>query len=67
MVDMEDVAPPDDAAKFHFVEGCVPEIRTQLMVTPGITSLAAAMSAAERIGSGLTSAKGGKMQVKGSY
>ncbi len=56
MVDMEDQAPPEEAAKFHFIEGCLPEVRTQLMITEPAT-LEDAMRTAERIGSVMSNSR----------
>ena len=49
LVDMEHFAPPDDSAKFHFIEGLAQEVRTQLMIHDPAT-LDDAMRTAERIG-----------------
>ena len=59
MVEMEVAAPPNDAAKFHFVEGCFPDVRTQLMIVEP-AFLEEAMRTAERIGSAVNNARGTK-------
>jgi hypothetical protein len=53
MVEMEDLAPPDAAAKFYFIEGCIPEIKRVLLYQDP-TDLEEAMKTAERVGSAET-------------
>ena len=53
MVEMEDLAPPDAAAKFYFIEGCVPEIKKVLLYQDP-ADLEEAMRTAERVGSAET-------------
>lgn len=57
MVEMEDAAPPNDAAKFYFVEGCQPDIKTQLLVQDPV-DLEDAMRTAERLGLAIRPEKG---------
>lgn len=49
-MEMEDLAPPSDAAKFYFVEGCIPEIKKVLLYQDPV-DLEEAMKTAERVGS----------------
>ena len=52
-MEMEDLAQPDEAAKFYFIEGCIPEIKKVLLYQDP-TDLEEAMRTAEQVGSAET-------------
>ena len=56
LVDMDTFAPPDDSARFHFIEGLVLDVRTHVMIHDP-PDLESAMRVAERIGETTSSAR----------